>query len=142
MDLRDFFKRIREIEAAIESDFTLVVSHSTGDGGKAGVTTETPRNIAARLIAEGRARLATPDEMEAHHAAIQEAVAEAEQAALADRVQVALVSDTDLASFKQKTKSKKGPAIANRGAPEETSGDPTRDEDPETTMVCPLTWTP
>lgn len=108
MDLRDFFKRIREIEAAIESDFTIVVSNSTGDGGKAGVTTETPRNIAARMIAEGRARLATPDEMAAHHETIRAAVVEAEEAALADRLQVALVSDADLEVFKKKTKSKKG----------------------------------
>ena len=77
MDLRDFFKRIREIEASIATASTLVVSNETADGGKAGVMTETPRYIAARLITEGRARLATPDEMAAHHAEISAAVAEA-----------------------------------------------------------------
>ena len=108
MDLRDFFKRIREIEAAIESPFTVVVSHETSDGGKAGVTAETPRNIAARLITEGRARLATPDEKDVHHETIRLAVVEAEKLAFADRVQVAVVSDLDLEGLKHRTRSKKG----------------------------------
>src|SRR5882724_7905644 len=103
MDLRDFFKRIREIEATIEGASTLVVSHDTPDGGKAGVRTETPRYIAARLIAEGRARLATPDEMESHYETIRLAVAEAETAAISERVQVALVSDSDLENLRKKT---------------------------------------
>ena len=108
MDLRDFFKRIREIEATIENAYTLVVSHDTTDGGKGGVATETPRNIAARLIAEGRARMATPEEIVVHQEAIRLAVEEADKAALADRVQVALVSDADLEGLKKKTKSRKG----------------------------------
>ena len=108
MDLRDFFKRLREIEAAIESPFALVISHPTADGGKPGVVTEAPRYIAARLIAEGRARLATPEEMSVHHETIRGAVEQAEQAAMVDRVQVALVSNADLEGFKLKTKTKKG----------------------------------
>ena len=108
MDLRDFFKRIREIEGTIEGAYAILVSHATSDGGKAGVTTETPRNIAARLIAEGRARMATPDEIAAHQETIRLAVEAADKAALADRVQVALVSEADLEGLKQKTKSRKG----------------------------------
>ena len=107
MDLRDFFKRIREIEATIAEADVLVVSHGTPDGGKPGVMTETPRDIAARLIAEGRAHLATPDETTTHHAKVRVAIEQAERAALADRVQVALVSDADLEGLKQRTKSKK-----------------------------------
>jgi hypothetical protein len=107
MDLRDFFKKIREIEAAIETPFTLVVSYDTPDGGKAGIVVETPRSIAARLIAEGRARLATPDEMTIHHETIRLAVEAADQAALTDRVQVALVSEADLQGLRQKSKTKK-----------------------------------
>ena len=36
MDLKEFFKRIREIEATIPEVYTLVVSMTTSDGGKAG----------------------------------------------------------------------------------------------------------
>jgi hypothetical protein len=108
MDLREFFKRMREIEATIAEPDALVVSYETGDGGKPGVVTETPRGIAARLIVEGRARLATPIEAEAHQEMVRLAIEQAERAALADRVQVALVSDADLEGLKQRTKSKKG----------------------------------
>ena len=108
MDLRDFFKRIRDVESTIVGPDALVVSHDTPDGGKAGVVTETSRGIAARLIAEGRARLATPDEAVSHHEAIGVAVEQAELAALADRVQVAVVSDAELDSIRQKSRSKRG----------------------------------
>jgi len=108
MDLKEFFKRIREIEATIPEVYTLVVSMTTSDGGKAGVVTETPRGIAATLIAEGRARLASPEEITEHRAQVQTAITAAEKAAIADRVQVALVSDFDLEGFRQKTKTKKG----------------------------------
>jgi hypothetical protein len=107
MDLKDFFRRIREIEGTIAEVDALLVSHGTTDGGKPGVMTETPRGIAARMIAEGRARLATPDETKTHHAKMRVAIEHAEKAALADRVQVALVSDADLEGLKQRTKSKK-----------------------------------
>ncbi len=107
MDLKEFFKRIREIEAAIPDVYTLVVSLVTPDGGKAGVMTETPRGIAATLIAEGRARLATPTEITAHEAQMKALIAEADKAAFADRVQVALVSDFDFEGLKQKSKTKK-----------------------------------
>jgi hypothetical protein len=107
MDLRDFFKRVREVEAAITVEFPIVVSHATPDGGKAGMVTETPRNVAAMLIAEARARLATPEEATAHKAAVQVAVERAEKSALADKIQVALVTDADLDGLRQKSKTKK-----------------------------------
>jgi len=107
MDLKDFYRRIREIEGTIAEADALVVSHETADGGKPGVMTEAPRSIVARLIAEGRARLATPDEAAAHHEKLRVAIDLAERAALADRVQVALVSDADLEGLKQRTKTKK-----------------------------------
>lgn len=108
MDLRDFFKRVRDVEAAISDDYPLVVSHATSDGGKAGMITETPRSVAATLIAEGRARLATPDEAAAHQQSVRLAVEQVEKAALADKIQVALVTDADLEGLKQKTKPRKG----------------------------------
>ena len=107
MDLRDFFKRVREVEAAITDDYPILVSYSTPDGGKAGMVTETPRSVAAMLIAEARARLATPEEAAGHQESIRVAVQQVEKAALADKIQVALVTDADLDGLRQKTKSKK-----------------------------------
>jgi hypothetical protein len=108
MDLKDFFRRMREVESAIAEPDVLVVSYETPDGGKPGIITEAPRNIAARMIVEGRARLATPAEAETHQFKMMTLIDEAEKAALADRVQVALVSDIDLGELKQRNKTKKG----------------------------------
>ncbi len=62
MDLRAYYGKIRETEALLEGEDVVVVSLKTSEGGKAGVRTEVPRGIAAKLIAEGRARVASDDE--------------------------------------------------------------------------------
>jgi hypothetical protein len=67
MDLRAYYTKIREIEASLEGDHHVVVSVATSEGGKAGVRTEAPRSIAAKLIAEGRARVASEEEARVFH---------------------------------------------------------------------------
>jgi hypothetical protein len=62
MDLLSYYEKIRTIEAVIEAVFAVVTSRATPDGGRAGVKTELPRAVAARLIAEGKADLASPEE--------------------------------------------------------------------------------
>jgi len=62
MDLLAYYEKIRRIEALIEAVFAVVVSRVTPDGGRAGVKTELPRALAARLIADGKADLANPEE--------------------------------------------------------------------------------
>ena len=58
MDLRSYYRKLREVEATIPDEHVVLVSLATPEGGKAGVRTEAPKAIAAKLIAEGRARLA------------------------------------------------------------------------------------
>jgi hypothetical protein len=62
MDLRGFYDVIRKIAAEIVEDAAVIVSRETPDGGRAGVKTEVPRKIAARMVAEGRADLASAEE--------------------------------------------------------------------------------
>jgi len=62
MDLRAYYERIRTVEALIDTMFAVVTSRATPDGGRAGVKTELPRAAAARLIADGKADLATAEE--------------------------------------------------------------------------------
>ncbi|HEY7338466.1 MAG TPA: hypothetical protein VH639_26505 [Bryobacteraceae bacterium] len=62
MDLKVYYRKIREIEAGIAEPFVVVVSKATEEGGKAGVKSEVPRRIAAKMIAEETAGLATPEE--------------------------------------------------------------------------------
>ncbi|HLH41379.1 MAG TPA: hypothetical protein VKV74_00235 [Bryobacteraceae bacterium] len=62
MDLKVYYQKIREIEASIAEPFVVVVSRATEDGGKAGVRSEVARRLAAKLIAEETARLASEEE--------------------------------------------------------------------------------
>ena len=62
MDVRIYFQKIRQIEAGIVSPHAVVVSLDTGDGGKAGAMTEVSRSMAAQLVVETKARLATEEE--------------------------------------------------------------------------------
>jgi hypothetical protein len=64
MDLRVYYQKIRKLEAEILDPFVVLISRETPDGGKAGVKTDVPRGLAARLIVEERAEMASPEEAE------------------------------------------------------------------------------
>ena len=66
MDLQVYYQKIREMETKIADEFPLVVSMETADGGKGGTKTEVPRRLAAKLLVEGLARLASKDELKAY----------------------------------------------------------------------------
>ncbi|HSP69348.1 MAG TPA: hypothetical protein VLN48_16595 [Bryobacteraceae bacterium] len=62
MDLRAYYEKVGKIEALIDTVFAVVISRAMPDGGRSGVKTELPRGIAARLIADGKADLASPED--------------------------------------------------------------------------------
>ncbi|HYL37179.1 MAG TPA: hypothetical protein VEV17_14780 [Bryobacteraceae bacterium] len=100
MDLKLFYQKLRKIEQEIADPHVIVVSHETPDGGRAGQRVEVPRGIAARLLLEGKARLANAEES-AEFRAMAEAVRhEAEQRAAAERVQVNVITEADLRALK------------------------------------------
>lgn len=72
MDLRAYYQKIRSIESEIREASTVIVSLETPDGGRAGVRTEVPRAVAARMIAEQKAELAS-EESAAEFRAVAEA---------------------------------------------------------------------
>jgi hypothetical protein len=95
VDLKHYFRKIREIEATITEPQTFVVSLETADGGRAGIITEVKRELAAKMIVEARAVLATDEEREAflqRQAAARTAALKAEAAR---KLQVTIVSDAD-----------------------------------------------
>ena len=97
MDLRQYFRKIREIEAVLIEPYPLLVSLETSDGGKAGTFCESSRANAARMIAEGRAVLATPEQVEEFRTQQATARKAAEKAEMAKRIQVAIVTEPDFA---------------------------------------------
>ena len=61
MDLRAYYQTIRRIEGEIREESVVIVSAATPDGGRAGVLTEVPRAVAARLVVEQKAELASEE---------------------------------------------------------------------------------
>ena len=91
MDLRQYFKKIREVESGLGDLFPVVVSLETPDGGKAGVASEVSPEQAAKLIVEGCARLATEAEKQAYYAKQTSERKAVERAEMARRLQVTIV---------------------------------------------------
>ena len=103
MDLRNFYQRLREVEASIASEHVVMVSEATADGGKAGVLTEVSRANAAKLIIELRARLATDEEDESYRKQQQENAAMADPGSY-----VTLISEPEMRKLRVKMPPQKG----------------------------------
>jgi len=106
MDLQLYYRKIRDCVATIKEDFPVVISRETPDGGKAGILIEVPSRLAAKMIVDGAALLASPKDAMAFRE--KQAVAKrlADQEAAAARVQFTLVSADDLERLKGTTHSK------------------------------------
>lgn len=96
MDVKQYFRKLRETEASITDAYPLVMSLETGDGGKAGIITEVHRHVAAKMIVEGRAVLANEEERVSYRERQVSAQRVAERDQLARRLQVAIVTDSEL----------------------------------------------
>ncbi len=91
MDLKVYYKRVREIEQTISDPFVLIVSEATDDGGKEGVRSEVSRNLAAKMIMDRRARLANNDEIKEYYDGLAQAKKAADQLAAVNRMRVTVV---------------------------------------------------
>jgi hypothetical protein len=100
MDLRQYYQKIRDKQSEITEAYPIVVSNETADGGKAGVLTEVTPGIAAKMVVDGMARLATGQEEKTFRAAQVEAKRAADQAAAGNKVQFTVVPTADLTKLK------------------------------------------
>lgn len=107
MDLKEFYKTIREVERGIEEAFPLIVSLSTTNGGRAGVITEVTRYAAARAIVEGHARLASPEEAGAYRAEAERRRLAIQEEEAKHKLSVTVISEADLREIKGAVSSKK-----------------------------------
>ena len=107
MDLKVYYQKLRRIEAEMANRDVVVVSLETPDGGKPGVKIEVPREIAARLIVESRARVATEEETVDFLAEAAEAKRLADQAAAASRMQLTVLSEADMKTLKGHQRARK-----------------------------------
>ncbi len=61
MNVKAYYQKSQELERTLTEPFVVIVSHDTPDGGKKGLLTEVPKRLAARMVADGRAYLATAE---------------------------------------------------------------------------------
>jgi hypothetical protein len=78
MDLRVYYQKIRKLEAELAEPFAVIVSKETGDGGKAGIRTDVPKLLAARMVVEERADLASAEEAAQFRAEVEQKWREAQ----------------------------------------------------------------
>jgi hypothetical protein len=106
MDLKMYYHKIREQEAGIGEEYPVIVSHETADGGKAGSPTEVPRRLAAKMVVEGLARLASAGETQKFRELQAAAKRTAEQLAAAATVQVTVLASAELEKLRNAANSK------------------------------------
>ncbi|MEO8660906.1 MAG: hypothetical protein ABI693_20715 [Bryobacteraceae bacterium] len=100
MDMKSYYRRIREVEASIAGKDAVVVSEETADGGRAGIVSEAPKGVAARWVAEGRARLASDSEAKDYVATIRERHQQAEEARRRAKPSLAVLTAEDLQTLR------------------------------------------
>jgi hypothetical protein len=100
MDLKVYYQKIRELERSFKDSYPVVVSHETPEGGVAGVKTEVPVHIAAKMIVEGQARLSSESEATDFLDQKAEAKRIADQIQASKRMQVTVVSESDLRTLR------------------------------------------
>lgn len=103
MDLRSYYNKVREAEAQLKGEYLVMVSLATAEGGKNDVKTEVPRGIAAKLIAEGRARVASDEEARQFHEMNQEAMLRHQRDEAARRLQVVVVPSHETQKSKERS---------------------------------------
>jgi hypothetical protein len=96
MDLKQYFKKIKDTEESITEQHPLIVSLETSDGGRAGVVVEVSRREAAKALVEARAVLANDEQKKSYFERETARKKLAEKAELSRRLQIAIISDSEL----------------------------------------------
>ncbi|HYA18467.1 MAG TPA: hypothetical protein VEF06_13430 [Bryobacteraceae bacterium] len=103
MDVRAYYKKVREAEETLTGEHIVMVSFATAEGGREGVRTEVSRATAAKLIAEGRARVATDEEAGEFREEMRVAREKHEQDEAARRVQVTVIPSHKVTRRKERS---------------------------------------
>ncbi len=106
MNLKGYYKNIRETEETITEEFPIVVSLDTPEGGRAGVTTEVTRAMAAKGVVERWARLASDDEAQSFREASRQARRAIQEEDARRKLQVTVIADSDLRDLREAVRSK------------------------------------
>ena len=114
MDVKTYYQRIRDTEAAIPTQYAVVVSRPTDDGGKPGVLVEVPRYLAAKMMVEGSAQLAPAEQSAAFRLSQELAMRAAQEAAAASKFEVSMVPSDELKRLNEDVRKLKGGAKSGK----------------------------
>jgi hypothetical protein len=107
VDLKIYYQKVLEVEKQITGDDAVVISLETPDGGRSGIATEVPRRLAAKMVVEGRARLAEAAAARAFHEKAAEAKRAADDLAAASKLQISVVATNELQKLRSAASGKK-----------------------------------
>ncbi|MGC4052230.1 MAG: hypothetical protein QM757_23080 [Paludibaculum sp.] len=93
MDLKGYFRKVKDLEKKIQDRDFYVVSLATQDGGKPGVMTQVSRRVGCQLIVEGKAREADETEIAKFVADVAARRLAHEKQEAVSRIQVQVISD-------------------------------------------------
>ncbi len=100
MDLKAYYQKMREIAQGIDEEFVVVKSLATPDGGVAGRLCEVRRQVAARMVADGVAELASKQEAEGHRRRAAEEKKQADEKQASAQIQFTVVTEGDLKALR------------------------------------------
>jgi len=106
MNLTQYYQKIKEVEEAIPDAEAVVVRNQTEDGGKAGVKSAVKRAVAARMVVEGHARLATSEEAAAFRQELAAAYQQGLETMQSAKVQLTVLSDGEMKAIRSVLKGK------------------------------------
>ena len=92
MEVKTFYRKLREIEATLP-DEVILISKETPEGGRAGRFTEAPRAVAARLIVEGVAERASDADAEQYGEQVRQAHSDETRRRAAASIQVNVITE-------------------------------------------------
>ena len=102
MDLKIYYQKIRDQRSAIPEEFPIVISADTQDGGRRGTMTEVTRDLAAKLLVDGIAHLASPEDAAGYRERQKRERKTAEDERAASKVQLTVVPKEFLEQVRKK----------------------------------------
>lgn len=101
MDLKAYYRKIREIESGIADEYPVVKSLATPNGGRQGHLTEVTKAVAARMLAEGSVEIASAEEALDYRKRITTAQQAEEERREAAKIQFTIISEGDLRGLRR-----------------------------------------
>ena len=101
MDLRKYYRRLRETEQELKDEFVVVKSLATPDGGVAGRLAEVTRAVAARMLVDGVVELASAAETQAYRKRLAEEKEQEDEKRAAAQIQLTVLSGPGLRALRR-----------------------------------------